>query len=232
MDRTPAAAAPRKDVLARYAALKTKVVERKAEFDEFVRMMEETTSWLEAPASTRFHLNTAGGLLRHSVGVTENLLRLRACLAPEITEESCVIVGLFHDAGKVGMPGVPRYLPNPDAWQRKNRNANYVVNPDEVMMGIAVRSLYLVGKYVTLSDTESQAIVYHDGQYITDNECVAQQEQTLTLLLHWADYWTMRVEEDNWPVADTTGRYGRTAAAPAATAARKRKPKDDGSLFG
>ncbi len=229
MERIFAAVAPMEQLLERYAELKAKVVDRRAEFHEFVRMMEETTSWLKAPASTRFHLNTEGGLLRHSVGVAENLLRLRACLAPEITEESCVIVGLFHDAGKVGMPGAPRYLPNPDAWQRKNRNANYIVNPDEVEMGIAVRSLYLVGKYISLSDAEAQAIVYHDGQYITDNESVAQKEECLTLLVHWADYWTMRVEEDNWPVADSTPRYVRERAP---VAGRKtRKPRDPGSLF-
>jgi hypothetical protein len=32
-------------------------------------------------------------------------------LAPGISEKSCVIVGLFHDIGKVGMPGKPYYLP-------------------------------------------------------------------------------------------------------------------------
>jgi hypothetical protein len=231
MTRVPPAAAGEDDVRARYAALKEKVVERKAEFDEFVRMMETETSWLEAPASTRYHLNIKGGLLRHSVGVAENLLRLRACLAPELTEESCVIVGLFHDAGKVGMPGVPRYLPNPNDWERKNRNATYVINPDEVVMGIAVRSLYLVGKYLTLSDAESQAIVYHDGQYISDNEGVAQKEEALTLLLHWADYWTAHVEEEDWPVSDKTARYGRGAGT---TRAKSPKPRGRGkgeSLF-
>lgn len=216
-------------VLERYAALQAKVVERRSEFDEFIRMLEQETSWLSAPASTRFHLNTEGGLLRHSVGVAENLLRLRACLAPEISEESCVIVGLFHDAGKVGMPGVPRYLPNPDEWQRKNRNANFIVNPDEVTLGIAVRSLYLVAKYISLSDVEAQAIVYHDGQYISDNAAVAQDEEPLTLLLHWADYWTAHVEEDSWQIADTSPRYRRTAGSPPKP--RHPKSKDPGSLF-
>jgi hypothetical protein len=32
-------------------------------------------------------------------------------LAPEISEESCVIDGLFQDIGKVGMSGKPHYLP-------------------------------------------------------------------------------------------------------------------------
>jgi len=81
----------------RYKVLRAKVVERKAEFDVFIQMLETETSWLVSPASTRHHLNEGKGLLRHSVGVAENLLRLRDCLVPQISDESCVIVGLFHD---------------------------------------------------------------------------------------------------------------------------------------
>ena len=198
-----------KDLHKRYAVLKKKVVKRRDQFDEFVRMLEQKTSWLTSPASTRFHLNVEAGLLQHSVGVTETLLELRSTLAPEISEESCVIVGLFHDAGKVGMPGVPRYLPNDNRWQVENRNMAYKINPEEVYMGIAVRSLYLVAKYVLLSDTEAQAIVYHDGQYIEDNRCVAQSEEPLTLLLHWADYWTAHIFEDEWEVVEDDEWYDR-----------------------
>ncbi len=187
---------PDKALMARYDALKAKVVRRKQEFGDFVAMMERGTSWLVSPASTRFHLCVESGLLQHSVGVTETMLKLRAALAPEISEESCVICGLFHDAGKVGMPGKPLYLPNPDDWQRRNRGINYVYNDEVTTMGLAVRSLYLIAKYVPLSDAEAQAICYHDGQYIDDNHVVAQGEQPLTLLLHYADYWTMRTQED------------------------------------
>jgi hypothetical protein len=198
-----------KDLHKRYAVLKKKVVKRREQFDEFVRMLEQKTSWLTSPASTRFHLNVEAGLLQHSVGVTETLLELRSTLAPEISEESCVIVGLFHDAGKVGMPGVPRYLPNDNRWQVENRNMAYKINPEEVYIGIAVRSLYLVSKYIPLSDTEAQAIVYHDGQYIEDNRCVGQSEEPLTLLLHWADYWTAHIFEDEWEVVEDDEWYDR-----------------------
>ena len=70
----------------RYVALKAKVVERKNDFDNFINMLETKTSWLTAPASTRFHLNRPGGLLEHSVGVAENLLKFRDFLAPMITD--------------------------------------------------------------------------------------------------------------------------------------------------
>lgn len=105
----------------RYEALKRKITDRKEPFDRFIAVLEGETTWLTSPASTRFHLSEEQGLLKHSVGVTENLLRFREFLAPAIPEESCVIVGLFHDAGKLGMPGKPLYLPNDNEWLVKNR---------------------------------------------------------------------------------------------------------------
>lgn len=53
----------------------------------------------------------------------------------------------------------------------KNRGICYRINLDVVAMGLAVRSLYLVTKYIPLS--EAQAIAYHDGLYIDDNKVIA-----------------------------------------------------------
>lgn len=184
------------ELLNRYEALKQKVIDRKESFNRFLNLLEGETTWLTSPASTRFHLSEEQGLLKHSVGVTETLLRFRETLAPAITEESCVIVGLFHDAGKLGMPGKPLYLPNDNEWLVKNRAIRYKINTDVVAMGLAVRSLYLVTRHIPLSDAEAQAIAYHDGQYIEDNKIVAHKEEPLTLLLHWADYWTAHIYEE------------------------------------
>lgn len=180
----------------RYSELKARVIKRREEFDSFIGVLENETSWLTAPASTKFHLNSEQGLLKHSVAVAENLLRIRDSLAPKISYESCVIVGLFHDVGKVGMPGKPLYLKNKNRWEVKNRNITYKNNLELVYMSLAARSLYLVVKYIPLSDAEAQAILYHDGQYIDDNRCIAHREEPLTLLLHWADYWTVHIFEE------------------------------------
>jgi len=184
------------DIKERYDMLKKKVTKRKQEFDAFVDMLENESSWLTSPASTRFHLNKEGGLLEHSVGVAETLLKLRELLAPQISEEACVIVGLFHDAGKIGMPGKPRYYKNDNEWEIKNRDMTYKINPGETYMNLAVRSLYLISKYIPLSDSESQAILYHDGQYIDSNKEVAHREVPLTLLVQFADLWTASVHEE------------------------------------
>ena len=183
-------------MLDRYETLKQKVVKRKDSFNRFLALLESETTWLTSPASTRFHLAEEQGLLKHSVGVAETLLRFRETLAPAITEESCVIVGLLHDVGKLGMPGKPLYLPNDNEWMVKNRGIRYKINPDVVTMGLAVRSLYLVTQYIPLLEAEAQAIAYHDGQYIEDNKIIAHKEEPLTLLVHWADYWTAHVYEE------------------------------------
>ena len=195
----------------RYEELKLKVTKRKKDFDAFIRMLESESSWLTSPASTQYHLNNEGGLLEHSVGVAENLLKFRQFLAPEISEESCVIVGLFHDVGKIGMPGKPRYLKNDNQWEINNRDKTYTINPEEVYMGLAARSLYLIAKYIPLSDSEAQAILYHDGQYIDSNNEVVHKEEPLTLLAHWADYWTAHIYEEGRVIKEDTGYYERKA---------------------
>ncbi len=197
------------DTKERYEILKKKVIKRKKEFAAFIGMLEKETSWLSSPASTRFHLNKEGGLLEHSVGVTETFLRLREVFAPQISEESCVIVGLLHDVGKIGMPGKPRYLKNDNKWEIDKRGMTYKINPDEVYINLATRSLYLIAKYIPLSDSEAQAILYHDGQYVEGNKEVAHHEMPLTLLAHFADLWTVSVYEEGRKIVESTDYYDK-----------------------
>lgn len=197
------------DIKERYEELKNKVVKRKKEFDAFIIMLEKETTWLTSPASTRFHLNKEGGLLEHSVGVTEMMLKLGKALLPQISEESCAIVGLLHDVGKIGMPGKPRYLKNDNEWEIRNRGITYKINPKEVYMGLAARSLYLIAKYIPLSDSEAQAILYHDGQYAESNKEVAHHEMPLTLLAHFADLWAAHILEEGRDVKEDTDYYDK-----------------------
>jgi len=183
-----------------YNQLKVKVVERKKDFDEFIGFLESKTTWLSAPASVKYHLSEEKGLLKHSVGVTNTLLKLQDLLAPQLSEESCVIVSLFHDVGKVGMPNAPRYVKKGD---------KFVYNKNQVEMQIANRSLYLVSKYIPLSDEEAQAILYHDGQYIAENRFIAHKECPLTLLLTFADTWTAAVYEEGRGIEENEKKYRR-----------------------
>jgi hypothetical protein len=191
-----------------YSDLLEKVVVRRAEVLAFDAFLREKTAWLTAPASTRFHLAKDGGLIEHSVNVARTLLTMRSALAPEISEESCVIVGLYHDLGKAGMPGKPFYLPQPDEWMRKRRGIYYVVNQDLVHLDIPTRGLFLLAQHVPLSDEEAQAIRYHDGQYVAENENVAHREMPLTRLLQYSDNWSGGVLEERVGTAVSPPKTG------------------------
>jgi hypothetical protein len=47
-----------------------------------------------------------------------------------------------------------------------------------------------------LTSQHTVPFTYHDGQYIDDNKVIAHKEEPLTLLVHWADYWTANVYEE------------------------------------
>lgn len=186
-------------VLERYGYFKTLIVDRKEHFDKLVTFMETQTAWLTAPASTKYHLCKEGGLLEHTVNVAETMLKIKAAIAPEITDESCVIVALLHDLGKVGMPGKPQYLLN-EQNEDFNQNGNktqfpYRFNSELTYLSVPIRSIYLALQHIRLTEEEVQAIVYHDGQYVEDNRSCATREEPLTLLLQYADSWSGFVVE-------------------------------------
>ncbi len=179
--------------LRKYRQFLSLISDRKEQVSRLVEWLENRTNWLVAPASSRFHLNFEGGLLIHSVGVTESLFKLRDCLGVDYSDETCVIVALFHDVGKVGNENEPLYVENPDEAGRKSQP--FVRNPNIVSMGLGVRSLFILRRFVDLTDEEAQAVCYHDGQYIPDNRSVALKERPLLLMLHFADLWTTQVIE-------------------------------------
>lgn len=186
-------------VMQRYEALKARIVNRKEEFTNLINFMENETDYLNSPASTRFHLCRPQGLLEHSVNVAENMLRFRDAVAPDIDEESCIITALIHDLGKAGMPGNPQYIANEPTPKQKQygfpASIPYRMNENLVYLSVPVRSLYLALNYITLSESEVQAVMYHDGQYVDDNKSVATKETPLLLLLQYADTWSTFVTE-------------------------------------
>ena len=190
----------------KYHGLIDLVHRREKEVRDFIRFLEEETSWLLSPASTRFHNDFEGGLVSHSVSVAEILLKIKGLLAPGIDDETCILTAVFHDVGKVGVAGKPYYLPNNDKEGRRKTGRKYIVNPKVVSMGLGVRSLLLVSQFIPLTEEEAQAIIYHDGQYIEENKIIAHREEPLTLLLTYADNWAGCVMEKKAVLPNFIGR--------------------------
>lgn len=181
----------------RYEYLKSLVKDRRTEFEALCKFAEEETEYLTAPASTRFHLCKESGLLEHSINVCETMLKMKNTLAPEISDESCVVTALFHDLGKVGMPDNPMYVKN-IGKNGKAPSIPYSVNTNMTYMSVPLRSLYFILPRFPLTEDETQAIMYHDGQYVDDNKSVATKECPLLFLLQYADTWsTFVIEKGN-----------------------------------
>lgn len=178
----------------RYENILKFIDKRKFEVDMFIEYLENDLDWLACPASTRHHLCRPFGLIEHSVNVTENLLKMKNLLSPTISDESCVIVALFHDIGKIGYPGKPNYILNTN--EDKDIRP-YHFNKDITFIDYPTRSLVLMLPRIRMTEEEIQAVRYHDGQYIPENKNVAQRELPLTRLLHFADIWSLEQEKNS-----------------------------------
>ena len=149
-----------------------------------------TTDFFDAPASTRFHGCVPGGLCAHSVHVWEEFLRLTK-VYPEITAdpETAAIVTLLHDLCKIGCYKT----------ELRNRKENgiwkavptYVFNESFCFGGHGAKSVYLIQKFMRLTDEEAVAINCHmgfadrsSGDYAIGN---AFDQTPLAWLLHVAD---------------------------------------------
>lgn len=155
-----------------------------------------TRGLLIAPASTSSHNSFRGGLAEHSVNVTRTLLDLKKLLLPFASDESCVIIGLFHDAHKVcDVWGNKYYIDNILKSGEISEAKPWVINKKYGKFVGGEMSAMVVNKYVELTPYEYQAIRYHDGQYVRENSCVVNNEFPLTLLLHWADMWEATQKE-------------------------------------
>lgn len=152
-------------------------------------------NWLEhsdfytAPASSRFHLCCEGGLLQHSLHVYDELKRLLT-VYPEInvSEETILITSLFHDLCKVGV-----YAP------KINGGITTYARKEELHYGgHGSKSVYLIQKFMKLTDEEAVAINCHmscwDGN-TTVGEAYAQFP--FAWLLHVADESATYIVENN-----------------------------------
>lgn len=121
-----------------------------------------TTDFFTAPASTRFHGDHAGGLVEHSVNVWEEMIRLlRAYPEVKVSGESAAIVTLLHDLCKIGcyktelrnkkINGVWKSVPT------------YVYNEDFCYGGHGSKSVYLIQRFMKLTDEEATAVNCHMG---------------------------------------------------------------------
>lgn len=147
----------------------------------------EATDFFTAPASTRYHECYEGGLAEHSVNVFQQLVRLlRAYPEVKVSGETAAIVTLLHDVCKA------------DCYKTELRNKKidgvwqqvpfYTFQEDFCFGGHGSKSVYLIQKFMQLTDEEAVAINCHMGVEngnwaVTD----AFRMYPLAFLVHTAD---------------------------------------------
>lgn len=143
--------------------------------EELLSYLETKTDFFTAPSSTKFHLNTPGGLCQHSLNVFEAAMKINAalllpkqeageCLFPEpLKEESIAVAALFHDLCKCGL------YHQTEKWKKDENNKwvsyiGYEVK-DEFPFGHGEKSCYIINFYLKLRKEELLAIRWHMGMY-------------------------------------------------------------------
>lgn len=154
---------------------------------------EQLLEWMEekgfftAPASTKYHGNYAGGLVEHSNHVFE---RLSEILTKAGNAESMAIVGLLHDVCKI------------DAYKLEiKEEVQQYTYTNALPLGHGEKSLFLIMRYMKLTDEEAMAIRWHmgafdnavkGGSYDMNN---AFNQCKLAAALHIADMTATHIDE-------------------------------------
>lgn len=165
--------------------------------DELMTFVYEGSDFYGAPCSTIYHLCVRGGLVLHSLTVFAIFDTLCSLYKPDFPAESRAICALFHDLCKVNSY-------KPARKSRKTGQLNTYGKPiwedydafefDEALpYGHGEKSVYLLMKYIDLTEEEAIAIRWHMGAY--DNAAKsdartlgkATEKYPVITLLHAAD---------------------------------------------
>lgn len=158
----------------------------------------KTTDFFTAPASSLYHNNIEGGLLDHSINVLNILIDLYKSFKEkynidDINNQSIIIVALLHDLCKINQYTLE------EKWTKVNGIwAKYIGwnTQDDFPLGHGNKSVYLINKFMKLTDEEAMAINFHMGAYSDDKfSCMkAFNICPLARLLNVADLASLVIE--------------------------------------
>ena len=158
--------------------------------DNLIKYLEGT-DFFEAPASSMYHSDYDGGLIDHSYNVFKLLSESDKLDHNIYSMESIAIVSLFHDVCKANfyVKGERNVKSEEGKWVK----VPYYKIDEAFPLGHGEKSVYIVGKYLDLTDDEALAINWHMGSF--DNRCKGGdrslskvfQKSLLALELHIAD---------------------------------------------
>ena len=156
--------------------------------------IENLVQWLDnsdfkvAPASTRYHSNYEGGLLKHSLNVYEECMRQQDLIKLfNVPKESIIITSLLHDICKVNYYKMEmRNVKKNGAWVQEP----YYTVEDMFPMGHAEKSIIITQQYIQLTEVEIAMIRNHMGGFVDTSYFSSSNlfnKYPESLILHIAD---------------------------------------------
>lgn len=151
----------------------------------------ETTDFFTAPASAKYHSCFPGGLCLHSLNVHQRIMT-KVSAGDGIDRESLAIVSLFHDLCKANFY-------KQDLRNTKDESGQWIKVPyytfdDQFPLGHGEKSLFLIQRYIELTNEEALAVRWHMGNFglmIGSNEMIAlnnaMRKSRLLIMLQQAD---------------------------------------------
>lgn len=172
-------------------------IERKGA-DKLLEWLEKS-DFFKAPASTKFHLASEGGLCVHSVNVYK---RLKALIEYEygedspFSEESIAICGLLHDVCKANCyKQEMRNVKVNGVWEQKP----YYTFDEQLPYGHGEKSVFIIERFLRLKIEEAIAIRYHMGGFSVMpgdySLSKAFEQYPLAILTHIADLTATYLDE-------------------------------------
>ena len=158
--------------------------------DAFLQDLEEN-GFYDAWASTTYHCNYKGGLLEHTLNVIEYALKLADTFNSKVSKESIVLCACGHDTGKAYEYYVNNLLKSGKVSGSKLKK----INPSLMIKSHAMRSLTIMSKFFTLTESEKVAILSHDGWYENTNREYMLALDELLYIIHSADLYVARFVE-------------------------------------
>jgi len=126
--------------------------------DALIEFLVENTDYFTAPASTKYHGNYEGGLIRHSNNVVNLLYEKNKRYNLGIPDESVIICGLLHDICKCN------FYQKSVKWEKENGKwksfLSYSIK-DTMPLGHGAKSVIILQEFIKLTDLEKYMIMWH-----------------------------------------------------------------------
>lgn len=168
--------------------------------EDLINYLLNESDYFIAPASTVYHLCEDGGLAQHSLNVLGILMHLNETMKAGVSNESIVLCALMHDLCKTNfyVPFMKNVKNDDGQWVQKE---TYKVQ-DEFPAGHSEKSLFILMRYIKLTEEEVLAINWHMGGFDSrakDAGCLrdAFSKYPLVPLLHTADLLSCYLIEKN-----------------------------------